>query len=126
MTISFHGMKVEDGLVTGRQLPDQLGQLLGAQDDFRVIIRHRMKGSVRKKKVRLVPAMLLEIVDGCIDHDPADPATQLSRKGELMQIPEYHNKTLLQHIFRIHKGFGVAITDAKHRPCEMLIELLLS
>ena len=43
-----------------------------------------------------------------------------------MQIPENHDKTFLEHIFRIGHGFRIPIANPQHTRGKMLIQLLLS
>src|SRR5579863_7842687 len=42
-----------------------------------------------------------------------------------MQIPEYHDKPILQHIFRISHGLGIPVAHSQHRSRKFVIQLPL-
>src|SRR5437763_266456 len=101
MRISFYCVQVEYGLITCWQLPDQFSQFFYCQVDIRMIITYRMKSQFVKTQVQPRPALLFEIIDGCIHHNLADPCSQFTIRFELMEVLENFDKPFLENIFSI-------------------------
>ncbi len=118
-------MQVENRLVSWWQLPDQISQVFGIQQNLRVVSGHRVKVRIIKRKFSLVWTVFLEIVNGGIDHNSPDPTAQFTLEPVLMQVPENFNKAFLQDILRISHGFGVPVTNRHHTAGKMVIQLAL-
>jgi hypothetical protein len=88
-------MQVEDGLVSRRQLPDQVRQFPGPQQHLRVIVRYRVQRIILERQLLLVYLVLFKVVECRSDDDHPYPRPQFSVEAELVQVLKNLDKTVL-------------------------------
>lgn len=125
MGVSFHCIQVKDRLVTGRQLPHDIGEVLRKDVHIWIVIGNRMHGFVEKGQVGLIMAVLLEIIDRGIDHNSADPGAELTFKLKLVNVAEYLDEPFLHHVLCVHCRLGIPVADGQHLLGELIVELTL-
>ena len=125
MRVAFDDVQVEYRPVACGKFLDQLRQCFGsqvAQDHF-----FRLEGVCNFIQFKRKSSSFLfsEILQGRIDHHPAEPAPQGTGTFVLVNVGEYPDETVLQHILCFRTIFGITQANAEKGNLVRIVQLSL-